>query len=80
VPAGTFKTLKIEISVNDIGECSYKTTLWFAKGIGPVKIARTDPNPADCLGCMFVCDPDNDVRKLNTPAELNSAIIGGTVY
>jgi hypothetical protein len=72
VPAGAFTTLKIEIMVNDLGECSYKTTLWLVKGIGPIKMHRTDANPADCLGCMFVCDPDNDVVKLNTPAELVS--------
>lgn len=71
VPAGTFNTLKFEILVNDIGECSYKTTLWFGKGLGPVKIARTNANPANCLGCIFCFD------KLNTPAELVSAAVGG---
>ncbi len=80
VPAGTFETLKIEILTDDIGVCSYKTTLWLGKEIGPIKIARTNADPADCLGCMFICDPNNDVDKLNTPAELNSATIGGTVY
>lgn len=80
VPAGTFKTLKVVISVSDPDDCSFKTTLWLAKGIGPVKIARTDANPSDCLGCMFVCDNDNDVDKINTPAELTSAVIDGTVY
>ena len=80
VPAGTFNTLKIEWIMNSSGgsSClSYKTTAWFAKGIGPVKFHRTDANPADCLGCMFVCDPDNDVVKLNTPAELISFEIDG---
>lgn len=80
VPAGTFNTAKFKFLINDIGECSYKTTLWLGKGLGPVKIHRTEPNPENCLGCMFVCDPNNDVDKLNTPAELNSAIIGGTEY
>jgi hypothetical protein len=77
VPAGTFNTLKFEILVNDIGKCSYKTTLWFGKGIGLVKIARTNANPANCLGCMFVCDPNDDVTTLNTPAELVLAVIDG---
>jgi hypothetical protein len=72
VTAGTFTTLKIEIMINDIGKCSYKTTIWLAKGIGPIKIHRTDANPADCGGCIFVCNPDGDRIKLNTPAELVS--------
>jgi hypothetical protein len=81
VPAGTFKTLKIRFVVNhDDGSCSYKTTIWLAKGVGPVKIQRTDPNPADCLGCVFVCDPNNNVSKMNTPAELVSAVIKGITY
>jgi len=73
VPAGTFNTLRIEWvrSRTDNG-CAYKTTAWLAKGIGPVKIHRTDANPADCLGCMLVCDPNDDVVRLNTPAELIS--------
>jgi hypothetical protein len=80
VPAGTFKTLKIELLINDINKCSYKTTLWLAKGIGMVKVHRTEPNPANCLGCIFVCDPNDDVTKLNTPAELTSAVINGVTY
>ncbi|MEW6584347.1 MAG: choice-of-anchor D domain-containing protein [Nitrospirota bacterium] len=73
VPAGTFTTLNIEAMIHhDDGSCSYKTNLWLAKGIGPVKMHRTDANPADCLGCAFVCDPDNDLSKLNAPAELIS--------
>jgi hypothetical protein len=81
VPAGTFNTLKILFEVNhDDGSCSYKTTIWLVKGIGPVKIQRTDPNPPNCLGCVFVCDPDNDLIKLNTPAELISAVIKGIIY
>ena len=80
VPAGTFKTLKIELLINDINKCSYKTTLWLAKGIGMVKVHRTEPNPANCLGCIFVCDPDDDVTKLNTPAELTSAVVDGVTY
>jgi len=72
VPAGTFTTLKIEIMVNDYDKCSYKTSVWLAKGVGPVKIHRTDANPADCGGCMFVCNPESDHVKLNTPAELVS--------
>ncbi len=73
VPAGTFSTLKMQWTRQpNAGGCSYKTTLWLAKGIGPVKIHRTDANPADCLGCMFVCDPDNNIVGLNTPAELIS--------
>jgi|WetSurSiteA1Bulk_404760.scaffolds.fasta_scaffold01160_9 hypothetical protein len=70
VPVGTFTTLKIEIMAQ--GTCSYKTTIWLAKDIGPIKIHRTEANPSDCLGCIFVCDPNNDVVKLNTPAELIS--------
>jgi hypothetical protein len=78
VPAGTFSTLKMQWTRQaNAGGCSYKTTLWLTKGIGPVKMHRTDANPADCLGCMFVCDPDNDVIKLNTPAELISFEIDG---
>lgn len=43
VPAGTFDTLRIELVVHGDGNsCSYKTTFWLAKGIGPVKIHRTD--------------------------------------
>lgn len=73
VPTGTYNALKFEIVTNHTdGSCSYKTTLWLAKNIGPVKIHRTDANPADCLGCMFVCRPDNDLILLNTPAELTS--------
>jgi len=73
VPAGTFTTLKIEMSIHDITQgSSYKTTLWFAKGIGPVRIHRTDANPADSGGCIFVCNPEGDLIKLNTPAELVS--------
>jgi hypothetical protein len=82
VPAGTFNnTLKIELLIAHWdGSCSYKETLWLAKGIGPVKIHRTDANPSDCLGCVFICDPDNDIDKLNTPAELIAAIIKGVKY
>jgi len=82
VPAGTFNdTLKISIAItHKDGSCSYNTTLWLAKGIGPVKILRSDAEPADCLGCIFVCDPNNDLVKLNTPAELISAIVNGNVY
>jgi hypothetical protein len=72
VPVGTFTSLKIDIMVQDIGKCSYKTTLWLAKDIGPIKVHRTEANPADCLGCIFTCDPDDNVVKLNTPAELTS--------
>ena len=72
VPAGPFTTLKIEIMVHDIGKCKYKTTIWLAKGIGPIKMHRTDANPADCGGCIFVCNPESDHVKLNTPAELVS--------
>ncbi len=75
VPAGTFEALKVEILINDIGKCSYKTTLWLAKGIGPVKIHRTNANPANCLGCIFVCRADDDLSKLNTPAELISFFV-----
>jgi glutaredoxin len=82
VPAGTFdNTLKIELMVVHTDDsCSYETTLWLAKDIGPVKIHRTNPDPPDCLGCVFVCDPDNDVSKMNTPAELVSAVIKGITY
>jgi hypothetical protein len=70
VTAGTFDTLRIELMIYDVGRCSYKTTLWLAKGIGPVKIHRTDPNPADCGGCIFTCHPQENL--VNTPAELIS--------
>jgi hypothetical protein len=84
VPAGTFSnTLRIELQIADWdGGCSYKETLWLAKGIGPVKIQRTDADPADCLGCVFICDPDDedDVDTLNTPAELIAAIIKNVRY
>ena len=81
VPAGTFSTLKVEHMIqHDDGSCSYKTTVWYAKGVGPVKIHRTEANPSDCLGCIYVCDPDDDVIKLNTAAELISATINGVTY
>lgn len=82
VPADSFQnTLKIEfVIVHKDGSCSYKTTLWLAKGVGPVKIHRTDADPSDCLGCLFVCDPNNDIVKLNTPAELTSAVLDGKTY
>lgn len=70
--AGRYDTIKIEIMILDIGKCSYKTTLWLAKDIGPVKIHRTEADPADCDGCIFVCTRDNDIIKLNTAAELVS--------
>ncbi len=67
VPNGTYNALKLEIVTNHTdGSCSFKTTLWLVKNIGPVKIHRTDANPADCLGCMFVCPPDDDLILLNT--------------
>lgn len=73
VPNGTYNALKVEtITTETDGSCSFKTTLWFAKNIGPVKIHRTEANPANCLGCMFVCRPDNNLILLNTPAELTS--------
>ena len=72
VPAGTFDTLKMEFRIQDIGKCSYTNTIWLAKGIGLIKSLRTYANPPDCLGCIFTCVPDNDVDKLNTPAELIS--------
>ena len=81
VPARAFTALKIEMRVQHTdGSCSYKTTLWLAKGIGPVKIHRTDADSWNCLGCIFVCDPDNDVTKLNTPAELISAVVDGRIH
>ena len=75
VPNGTYNALKFEIVTHDSEECSFKTTLWLAKNIGPVKIHRTEANPADCQGCMFVCRPDNNLVLLNTPAELTSVLI-----
>jgi hypothetical protein len=72
VPAGTFETLKVELRIQDIGTCSYKTTLWLAKDIGPVKIHRTEANPSSCMGCVFVCVKDDDRIRLNTAAELIS--------
>ena len=84
VPSGTYNTLKYEIVTNDIAEpldpCSYKTTIWLAKGIGPVKIHRTDATPDGCSGCMFVCRPDNNYTIVNTPAELIRADVGGVQY
>jgi hypothetical protein len=73
VPAGTFDALRVEMLVNDISEgSSYKTTFWLAKRVGPVKVHRTDANPPDNGGCIFVCNPENDHAKLNTAAELVS--------
>lgn len=73
VPAGTYQALKVAITTTATdGSCSFKTTLWLVKNIGPVKIHRTESNPADCGGCMFVCRPDNNLILLNTPAELTS--------
>jgi len=81
VPAGSFITLKFEILIEDSdGSCSYKTTIWFGKNIGIIKIHRTEANPSDCLGCFLVCDPDNDISKLNTASELTSALIDGVGY
>ena len=81
VPAGTFETLRMELVVHgDDNSCGYKTTFWLAKDIGPIKIHRTDANPVDCTGCVFVCVSDDDVTKLNTPAELGSAVIDGSIY
>lgn len=76
VPSGTYNALKVETIITHIdGSCSYKNTLWFAKNIGPVKIHRTEANPANCLGCMFVCRPDNNITLLNAPAELISSTL-----
>ncbi len=73
VPADTFDTLRVEMLFNNTSEGnSYKTTLWFAKGVGMVKIHRTDADPPDNGGCIFVCNPENDHIKMNTPAELTS--------
>ncbi len=81
MPAGSFITLKFEILIeHSDGSCSYKTTIWFGKNIGIIKIHRTEANPSDCLGCLLVCDPDNDVSKLNTASELTSALIDGVGY
>ena len=81
VPAGSFITLKFEILIEDSdGSCSHKTTIWFGKNIGIIKIHRTEANPSDCLGCFLVCDPDNDISKLNTASELTSALIDGVGY
>ena len=85
VPAGTFNALKIQLNIDDVGgggsHCdSYDVTLWLAKNMGPVKIARTNPVPADCLGCVFLCNPENDLEKLNTPAVLVRAAINGQSY
>jgi len=80
VEAGTFDTIKLEIFVEDenIEEdeyCSYKTTLWFAKGVGLVKIHRTEADPWYCDGCIFVCT-EGDIERLNKPAELISYNVG----
>lgn len=84
VPSGTYNALKYEIVTNDVADpldtCSFKTTIWLAKGIGPVKIHRTDAIPTDCSGCMFVCRPDNNYTIVNTPAELIRADVSGVQY
>lgn len=85
VPTGTYTALKLEITVNDFNQahelkCSYIETLWLVKNVGPVKIHRTNPNPSNCSGCIFVCRPDNNLELVNTPAELLSAEIDGKSY
>ena len=80
VPAGEFAALRFDIAVNDVGRCAYTTRLWFVKNVGMVKIHRTSVTPADCLGCVFVCRPGNDLELMNTPAELVSAIVDGRRY
>ncbi|MBI9074442.1 MAG: hypothetical protein JEZ02_03445 [Desulfatibacillum sp.] len=85
VPAGTFNALKLRLDIDDEGgggtKCdSFVVTLWLAKGIGPVKIARTNPVPANCLGCVFLCNPENSLTILNTSAILTRAAINGQVY
>ena len=70
VPSGQYVTLRFLIEIEDVGKCTYKTYVWFAKDIGIVKIVRTGANPIDCGGCIFVCGPD-----MNTPAELVSSIV-----
>jgi len=71
VPAGKFETIRYKITmVNDEKE-SFYTYLWFAKGIGIIKIDREDVYPPNS-GCFLVCRPDNNYTLVNTPAELTS--------
>ena len=52
-PAGTFKDcLKIVYNIDDI-EGFYKEIVWFAKGIGPVKIQRPSEDPVNYDGCLW---------------------------
>jgi len=71
VPAGTFETIRYKITVVNDEQESYYTYLWFAKGIGIIKIDRENVYPPNS-GCMFVCRPDNNYTLVNTPAELTS--------
>ncbi len=80
VPSGTYNALKYEVLTNDTEACSFKTTLWLVKNLGPVKIHRTNANPSNCMGCMFVCRPDNNFTIVNTPAELIQADVDGVRY
>lgn len=71
VPAGTFQTIRYKITVVDDEQRSFFTYLWFAKGIGLIKIDRENVYPPNS-GCLFVCRPDNNYTLVNTPAELTS--------
>ena len=71
VPAGTFDTIRYKITIVDDEELSFYTYLWFAKGIGLIKIDRENVYPPNS-GCLFVCRPDNNYTLVNTPAELIS--------
>lgn len=75
VPSGEHLTLKFKISINDVGECTYDTYVWVAKHIGIVKIQRTNANPSNCDGCIFICGD-----MVNTIAELVSAVVDGNNY
>lgn len=76
VPSGEYQTLKFLIKTEDVGEGTYNTYFWFAKGIGIIKIVRTNSVPPDNDGCMFICHETN----MGTPAELVSAIVDGNNY
>lgn len=71
VPAGTFETIRYKVTIVDDKDLSFYTYLWFAKGIGLIKIDRENVYPPNS-GCLFVCRPDNNYTLVNTPSELIS--------
>lgn len=71
VPAGTFETICYKITIFNEEQKNFYTYLWFANGIGIIKIDREDVYPPNS-GCLLVCRPDNNSTLVNTPAELTS--------